>query len=164
MLDVPDEMDDCHGLSSLLSPQWLKKSPKRLQSLQNVREVLPKTVFISSLSPEKQLLTRCSTDCQETPENEPSNDELGVSVTSDPEKSDSDDDDDGNQQEIPMDNWEEFEEDATYQKKRVDPEMRKWILTKDCRRIISDEYFNNPPQRQGTHSLLSRKQTNLRHI
>ena len=43
-----------------------------------------------------------------------------------------------------MNGWEEFDEDATYQKKRVDPEMRQWVLTNDCRRIISDLYFDNP--------------------
>ena len=49
-----------------------------------------------------------------------------------------------------MNGWEEFDGDATYQKKRVDPEMRQWVLTNDCRRIISDLYFDNPERNQGT--------------
>jgi hypothetical protein len=48
-----------------------------------------------------------------------------------------------------MNGWEEFDEDAVYQKKRVNPEMRRWILTKGCRRIVSNKYFNNPPHNEG---------------
>lgn len=32
--------------------------------------------------------------------------------------------------------------------------MRRWILTKDCRRIISNKYFNNPPYNEGAWKLL----------
>ena len=86
--------------------------------------------------------------------------------TSDPERSDNGDDDDedgegslnGNEDEDstsslgdPMNGWEEFDVDADYQKKHVDPEMREWVLTNDCRRIISDKFFNNPVHDQGMH-------------
>ena len=81
-------------------------------------------------------------------------------MVSDPEGSDGggDNDDDRNtnsddSQDVPMNSWEEFDADAVYQKKHVDPEMRKWILTKDCRRIISDEFFNNPTRNQGMYDL-----------
>jgi len=69
----------------------------------------------------------------------------------------SDNGDDDGLQDVPMNGWEEFDEDAAYQKKRVNPEMRQWILTKDCRRIISDEHFNNPSRGQGMHNLLTKE-------
>jgi hypothetical protein len=75
---------------------------------------------------------------------------------SNPERSDDDDnesDTDGGSHD-PMNSWEEPDADAIYQTKRVDPEMLQWILTRDCRRIISDEFFNNPVRNQGTHNLL----------
>jgi hypothetical protein len=40
-----------------------------------------------------------------------------------------------------MKDLEKFDEDATYHKKRADPEMRQRISTNDCLRIISDEYL-----------------------
>lgn len=52
-----------------------------------------------------------------------------------------------------MNDWEEFDVNATYQKKLVDPEMWKWVLTKGCQRIISDEFFNNLMCNQGMYSL-----------
>jgi hypothetical protein len=55
-----------------------------------------------------------------------------------------------------MDDWKEFDAGATYQKKRVDPEMRQWILTRDCRRVISDGFFNNPIHNQGACDLVSK--------
>ena len=81
---------------------------------------------------------------------------------SDPERSDDPENDGGNDSDDegdsdggglhdPMDDWEEFDASAVYQKKLVDPEMRQWISTKDCRRIISDAFFDNPVQDQGTH-------------
>jgi len=59
-------------------------------------------------------------------------------------------DDDDSSRDLPTKGWEEFDEDAAYQKKHVDPEMRRWVLTNDCRRIISNEFFNNPVDEQGT--------------
>lgn len=32
--------------------------------------------------------------------------------------------------------------------KKVEPELRRWIVTEECRRDVADEYFNNPPQRR----------------
>lgn len=32
--------------------------------------------------------------------------------------------------------------------KKVDPDLRKWIETDECRRDIADEYFNNPRERK----------------
>lgn len=34
--------------------------------------------------------------------------------------------------------------------KKVEDGMRKWVETKTCRRKVADEYFNNPPRREGT--------------
>jgi superfamily II DNA helicase RecQ len=33
--------------------------------------------------------------------------------------------------------------------KKVEPELRRWLETEDCRRDIADEYFNNPPPHKG---------------
>ena len=88
---------------------------------------------------------------------------------------DSDDDDDGGSSNDegdsddsglhdPMNSWEEFDPSATYQKKRVDPEMRRWILTKDCRRIISDAFFDNPVQNQGMHIYCQRTEPTALHL
>jgi len=33
-------------------------------------------------------------------------------------------------------------------RKKVDPALRAWIMTLDCRRIVADEYFGNPSYRQ----------------
>ena len=64
----------------------------------------------------------------------------------------------------PMDGWEEFDASAIYQKKLVDPEMRQWILTKDCRRIISDAFFDNPVQNQGMHIYCKRTEPTALHL
>jgi bloom syndrome protein len=32
--------------------------------------------------------------------------------------------------------------------KAVEPELRRWIECKGCRRDVADEYFNNPPVRK----------------
>ena len=58
-----------------------------------------------------------------------------------------------------MNDWEEFDAGATYQKKHVDPEMRRWILTRDCRRAISDRFFNNPTRNQGLCNLILKNLT-----
>jgi hypothetical protein len=74
---------------------------------------------------------------------------------SDPGGSDNNDDDENDTDSDPhdpMNSWEEFDADAAYQKKHVDPEMRQWILTRDCRRIISDKFFNNPVHNQGVYN------------
>ena len=55
----------------------------------------------------------------------------GTSNALDPEKSDNKNNG-SSLQDVLMDNWEEFDEDAVYQKKRVDPEMQQWVLTKGC--------------------------------
>jgi len=68
-----------------------------------------------------------------------------------------DDEDDESSLDIPTKGWEEFDEDAVYQKKHVDPEMRQWVLTNDCRRIISDKFFNNPVDERGTCNLFMEK-------
>ena len=88
-----------------------------------------------------------------------------------PDRSDDDDSDpegsgdgDSGLQDIPTNGWKEFDEDAVYQKKHVDPEMRQWVLTSDCRRIISDKYFNNPPRNQGTCSVFPEKRTDFAHL
>ena len=77
---------------------------------------------------------------------------------SNPERSnhggDEDDNDNDSLQDILMNGWEVFDADAVYQKKRVNPEMRRWILTKACRRIVSNEFFNNPACNQGMCNLL----------
>ena len=70
--------------------------------------------------------------------------------------SDNDSDEDGSP-DAPMKNWEEFDRDAVYQKKLVDPEMRQWVLTNDCRRIVSDKFFNNPAHDQGICNLSLKK-------
>ena len=72
------------------------------------------------------------------------------------------DDEDSNDDspDVPTKGWEEFDEDAAYQKKHVDPEMRQWALTNDCWRIISDEFFNNPVDKQGTCNLFLKKGSN----
>ena len=67
-----------------------------------------------------------------------------------------DDDDDSSSQDNSTNGWEEFDADAAYQTKHIDPEMRRWILARDCRRIISDEFFNNPAHHKGMHRLLSK--------
>ena len=90
---------------------------------------------------------------QQAPENTSGGTDNGVS---DPKKSDNGDNEDEDSQDVPMSNWEEFDADAAYQKKHVDPEMRQWVLMKDCRRIVSDEFFNNPAHNQGLQNLLSR--------
>lgn len=33
--------------------------------------------------------------------------------------------------------------------KTVEPNLRRWIQTCDCRRDVVDEYFNNPVNREG---------------
>ena len=77
-----------------------------------------------------------------TPEFERSGDDDDVAHT--------DDEDNHNAlPDTPMSGWEEFDQDAVYQKKLVNPEMRQWVLTKDCRRIISDRFFNNPVRDEG---------------
>ena len=93
---------------------------------------------------------------QQAPENTSSGTDHSFS---DPEKSDNGDDEDEDSRDVPMSNWEEFDADAAYQKKHVDPEMRQWVLTKDCRRIISDKFFNNPAHDQGVRNLLPRSQS-----
>lgn len=76
-------------------------------------------------------------------------------TSSDLDRGDSDDGSSSNGQcDAPMQNWKEFDEDAAYQKKRVDPEMRRWVLTKDCRRTVSDDYFKNPARNRGKCDLL----------
>jgi hypothetical protein len=82
---------------------------------------------------------------QQTPE--PTSDGSDGSA-SDPEGS-------GNDNNSPMNDWEEFDEDAVYQRRHVDPEMRQWVLTNDCRRIISDTYFNNPACNQSIRGIFS---------
>lgn len=37
-------------------------------------------------------------------------------------------------------------------RKKVDPDLRRWIVTKSCRRDVSDEYFNSPPRTQSEFS------------
>ncbi|KAF9784429.1 hypothetical protein BJ322DRAFT_1109140 [Thelephora terrestris] len=78
-------------------------------------------------------------------------------------------DSDSGPQDTPMDGWEEFNKDAVYQKKHVDPEMREWILAEGCRRIISDTYFDNPACSRAPLSNLCcdnciRKNGRMRHI
>ena len=70
-----------------------------------------------------------------------------------------DDDNDNDSQDLPMNNWKEFDEDAIYQKKHVDPEMRQWVLTNDCCRIISNKFFNNPVDDQGICDLFPKNRT-----
>ena len=64
---------------------------------------------------------------------EPTSDRTDDGI-SDPERNENDNgknDSDGGSHD-PMNSWEEFDTDAMYQKKHVDPEMRQWILTRDC--------------------------------
>ena len=77
----------------------------------------------------------------------------GFDNASDSEQSDSENNDD-ELQDVPMNNWEEFNKDAVYQKKHVNPEMWRWILTKDCQRIISNKYFNDLAQEIGMSNML----------
>ena len=97
---------------------------------------------------------------------ETDSDEMNDSDTSDTEGGDDDGSSDGGPHDAPdpMQNWEEFDEDAVYQKKRIDPEMRQWILTKDCRRTISDDFFNNPARTKGTYGLLHKQQLTALHL
>ena len=41
--------------------------------------------------------------------------------------------------------------------KKVEPELRRWIETEDCRRDVADQYFDNPPLRQGQKLLHFKK-------
>lgn len=73
--------------------------------------------------------------------------------------SDESDDDDDSSRDAPTSDWEEFDADAAHKKKQVDPETRQWALTEDCRRIISDAFFNNPSRNQGMHNPSPRNQS-----
>jgi hypothetical protein len=83
---------------------------------------------------------------------EPTSDESDGSISD----SDGSSDENNSQGDHPTNGWEVFDEDAVYQKKHVDPEMRQWVLTNDCRRIISDVYFDNPAHNQSIHNVFSR--------
>lgn len=78
---------------------------------------------------------------------------------SDSSKSDDEDSNSGSL-DLPTNGWEEFDEDAIYQKKHVDPEMRQWVLTNDCRRTISNEFFNNPVDERGACNPFLKKGSN----
>lgn len=125
----------------LVEPSVAKKLTVKSQKPANgSRNVMKGNInFASTMN----IIVQCYVDRQQAPE--PDSDGPGNCTISDPGKSDDEDD----LQNVPMNNWEEFDEDAVYQKKHVDPEMRQWILTKDCRQLISDKYFNNPTHDKG---------------
>jgi bloom syndrome protein len=54
----------------------------------------------------------------------------------------SDDDDETDSEEVGRDS------ETMEWGKKVEPDLRKWIETKECRREIADKYFNNPPDRR----------------
>ncbi|KAF9033337.1 P-loop containing nucleoside triphosphate hydrolase protein [Panaeolus papilionaceus] len=63
----------------------------------------------------------------------------------------------------PMDEGSEYEDNVDVLRnegeelgwvKTVDPDLRRWLEARGCRRDILDEFFGNPPERKGISSIL----------
>ena len=67
----------------------------------------------------------------------------GVARPEDPDGEDKDDEDE-DVGDVESDTGPIGNADLMYQKK-VEEEMRKWIEATECRRVVADTYFNNPP-------------------